>query len=42
MGLVCSVFHWTPQTFWESTPHEVYAVLEAEQRKADAIDDAKG
>jgi hypothetical protein len=41
MGLVCSTFHWTPSEFFQSTPHEVYAVIEAEQRKADAIDGSK-
>jgi hypothetical protein len=35
------MFHWTPRTFWESTPHEIFAAFEAEERKAEAMEQSK-
>ncbi len=29
MGLMCALFRWKPQEFWDATPHEVMATLEA-------------
>jgi hypothetical protein len=31
MGLCIAVFHWRPDHFWQSTPHEVYSAYEVWQ-----------
>lgn len=31
MGLALAAFHWSPITFWNSTPHEFWAAYEAWQ-----------
>lgn len=28
MGLAVAAFYWTPDTFWSSTPHELFAAIE--------------
>jgi hypothetical protein len=29
MGIACDTFGWTPQAFWDATPHELFAMIEA-------------
>lgn len=42
MGLCCTIFHWPPETFWRSTPHEIHAAIEgAEKANAPADDSTK-
>ena len=36
MGTVCMVLHWTPQEFWDSTPHEVMSIIEVQEEHANA------
>jgi hypothetical protein len=28
MGIAAAAFHWTPDIFWNSTPHEYWAAYE--------------
>jgi hypothetical protein len=35
LGLACVGLQWSPRTFWESTPHEFFAALEAKIGKTD-------
>lgn len=31
MGLTCALFHWTPDTFFRATFHEIYAAIEGHE-----------
>jgi hypothetical protein len=37
MGSMAEAFGWTAEQFWQSTAHEVWAVIEARQRANDRI-----
>lgn len=39
MGIACAIFHWAPQTFWEATPHEFWAAVEAHRDANSPTDD---
>lgn len=36
MGSVCNALHWLPADFWNATPHEIMAIIEAQEEHADA------
>ncbi|UAK23672.1 phage tail assembly chaperone [Sphingomonas nostoxanthinifaciens] len=40
MGIALDAFGWTPDTFWRSTPCELWAMIEARQRANAEIEKA--
>jgi hypothetical protein len=37
-GVMGAAFNWTPDQFWQSTPHECWAVIEQHQEMHDVED----
>ena len=40
MGLMMEAFGWSADQFWHSTPHELWAVIEARQRMNEQLRDS--
>jgi hypothetical protein len=41
MGLACAGLGWMPGTYWDATPHELFATLEA-RREINKAGDNRG
>ncbi|WP_439539671.1 phage tail assembly chaperone [Sphingomonas sp.] len=37
MGVAMDAFHWSPDQFWNATPHELWAMVEARQEAVKAV-----
>jgi hypothetical protein len=38
MGIAITKFRWTPQEFWQSTPHEFFSAIEVLREQAKALE----